>query len=39
VGDADFVSRLESDTGRQLAPRKRGPKPQPPQNEKQDNLI
>jgi putative transposase len=27
LGDADFIARLEAATGRQLAPRKRGPKP------------
>jgi len=39
TGDGDFVARLESNTGRQLAPRKRGPKPRPDRNEKQDNLV
>jgi putative transposase len=39
LGDADFVARLETETGRPLAPRKRGPKPRRPPDDGQGSLV
>jgi putative transposase len=39
LGDADFVARLERETGRALAPRRPGPKPRQPPDGKQRSLV